>query len=122
MSKKHYNCLKCVAYCCTYKLIPATPSDIARLGRRFDLGPREAKKKFTKKGDKEFPVVLRHQEDEHFGTACMFLDQKTRQCTVYESRPRICRDFPTQSRCGYYEFLKFERDVQDDPTWVATTD
>ncbi len=122
MAKKLYNCLKCVAYCCTYTLIPATKRDVKRLAKHFDVTPREAEKKFTKKGDKEFPRVLRHHDDKHFQTACMFLDQKTRQCTVYEARPQICRDFPTQSRCGYYEFLKFEREVQDDPKWVATTD
>ena len=82
----------------------------------------EAKKKFTKKGDKENPRVLRHTDDEHFTTACMFLDKETRNCTIYEGRPAICREFPTQSRCGYYEFLIWEREVQDDQDWVATTD
>jgi len=122
MAKKQYDCLKCVAYCCTYTLIPANKRDVKRLAKHFDLTPAQAEKKFTKKGDKENPRVLKHQDDKHFGTACMFLDQKTRQCTVYDARPQICRDFPTQSRCGYYEFLKFEREVQDDPKWVATTD
>ena len=82
----------------------------------------ETKKRHTKKGDKDTPRVLRHQDDEHFGTICKFIDMKTRNCTIYEERPAICRDFPTQKRCGYYDFLKFERDVQDDKTWVATTD
>jgi Fe-S-cluster containining protein len=122
MAKKLYNCLKCVAYCCTYTLIPATKTDVKRLAKHFDIKPSEAEKRFTKKGDKEFPRVMRHREDDHFKTACMFLNQETRQCTVYEARPKICRDFPTQSRCGYYDFLKFEREVQDDPKWVATTD
>ena len=52
----------------------------------------------------------------------MFLDKETRNCTIYEGRPKICREFPTQKRCGYYEFLIWEREVQDDPDWVATTD
>lgn len=122
MPKKHYNCLKCVAYCCTYTLIPANKTDVKRLAKHFGLTSAVAEKRFTKAGDKENPRVLRHQEDTHFKTACMFLDQETRKCTIYEARPRICRDFPTQSRCGYYEFLKFERETQDDPKWVATTD
>lgn len=121
MSKKHYDCLKCVAYCCTYTHIPVTKRDAARLARHFGVTPEAAEKRYTKKGDKENPRVLRHTEDPHFETSCMFLDKETRNCTVYEARPKICRDFPTQSRCGYYEFLKFEREVQDDPTWVATT-
>lgn len=122
MARKHYDCKKCVAYCCTYTLIPANKTDIKRLARHFDVTPKQAERLFTKKGDKENPRVLRHVDDKHFVTACMFLDQKTRLCKIYEARPGICRDFPTQPRCGYYEFLKFEREVQDDPKWVATTD
>lgn len=123
MTKKvKYDCLKCVAYCCTYTHIPTTKADIIRLAKHHSITPDEAKKKFTKKGDKENPRVLRHRDDEHFVTACMFLDQETRNCTIYEGRPKICREFPTQSRCGYYEFLMWEREVQDDPEWVATTD
>lgn len=121
MTKKKYDCLKCTAYCCTYTHIPATKTDIKRLAKYFGVSEKVARDKFTKKGDKENPRVLRHKEDEHFLTACMFLDQKTRNCTIYKGRPQICRDFPTQTRCGYYDFLMFEREVQDDPEWVATT-
>ncbi|NWG71521.1 MAG: YkgJ family cysteine cluster protein [Parvularculaceae bacterium] len=121
MVKKLYNCLNCPAYCCSYALIPVTDFDLKRLAKHFGISVKTAERKYTKYGDAEYPRVLRHAADEHFKSACMFLDQETRRCTVYEGRPRICRDFPTQSRCGYYEFLKFERDVQDDRDWVATT-
>ena len=70
---------------------------------------------------KEPPRVLRHREDKYFGTICGFLDQETRQCTVYEARPKICGEFPGTRRCGYYDFLCFERKVQDDPDYVAVT-
>ena len=121
MVKKLYNCLNCPAYCCSYTLIPVTDFDLKRLARHKGVSVRVAEKRYTKYGDKKNPRVLRHSADEHFVSACMFLDQATRACTVYEGRPGICRAFPTQSRCGYYEFLKFERDVQDDREWVATT-
>lgn len=121
MVKKNYDCMKCPAYCCSYALTPATPRDIRRLAAHFGLSEETARERFTKKGDKDNPRVLRHTADEHFVTSCTFLDKQTRQCTIYEARPQICRDFPTQSRCGYYDFLKFEREVQDDPKWVATT-
>jgi len=122
MAKKLYDCVKCTAYCCTYTHIPVNKSDIKRLAKFHGISEQKAEKKFTKKGDKENPRVIRHSDDEHFGSACMFLDQKTRNCTIYEGRMKICREFPTQKRCGYYEFLKWEREVQDDPKWVATTD
>ena len=119
--KKLYNCLKCVAYCCSYTHIPVNATDVKRLAKHFDLTPAQAEKKFTKYGDKDSPRVLRHTADEHFQTSCQFLDKEKRTCTIYDARPKICREFPTQKRCGYYEFLKFERETQDDPEWVATT-
>ena len=121
MVKKLYNCLNCPAYCCSYTLIPVTDFDLKRLAKHHGVSVRKAEAKYTKYGDKQNPRVLRHSVDEHFKSACMFLDKETRRCTTYEGRPGICRAFPTQSRCGYYEFLKFERDVQDDRDWVATT-
>jgi len=121
MAKSKYDCLKCVAYCCSYTHIQANKTDVKRLAKHFDLTEEQAKRRFTKKGDVETPRVLRHTEDEHFVSSCMFLDKETRNCTIYEARPKICRDFPTQTRCGYYDFLMFEREVQDDPEWVATT-
>ena len=122
MAKKLYDCIKCSAYCCSYTHIPTTKADIKRLAKFHDVSVEKAERKFTKKGDDENPRVLRHTDDEHFVTSCMFLDKETRNCTIYEGRPKICREFPTQKRCGYYEFLTWEREVQDDPEWVATTD
>ena len=125
MAKIRYDCEKCPAYCCTYDRIPATKADIKRLAKHFGLSEDKARKKFTKKDDDEddpLGRVLRHRRDEHFGTACQFLDEETRGCTVYKARPKICRDFPGEARCGYYDFLSFERKHQEDPDWVATTD
>lgn len=119
--KTSYDCLKCPAYCCSYEHIPTTKDDIKRLAKHFGLKAEDARKKFTKKGDDESPRVLRHKADEHFGTICRFLDSETRGCTIYEARPEICRDFPSQKRCGYYDFLSFERETQEDEEWIATT-
>ncbi len=121
MAKKHYDCLKCVGWCCSYEHIPTNKTDIKRLAKHFDITPDQAQKKFTKKGDDDSPRVLRQTEDPHFENSCMFLNKETRHCTIYDARPKICREFPTQSRCGYYEFLMFERENQDDDEWIATT-
>lgn len=116
-----YNCDNCPAYCCTYAVIPVTKADIKRLAKHFGVTPETAESKFTKRGDSDRERVLRHRRDEHFGTACRFLDQETRNCTVYDARPGICRRFPASTRCGYYDFLCFERHHQEDPEVVATT-
>ena len=64
---------------------------------------------------------MRHRQDRIFTSVCMLLDQKTRRCTVYEARPAVCREYPDTKRCGYYEFLKFERAHQDDKEFIALT-
>ncbi len=116
-----YSCAKCPGYCCSYPEIEVTARDIERLAKRFDLAYREAEERFTKLHPTAKVRLLRHRPDSVFATICMFFDQKKRRCTVYESRPGVCRDYPDSKRCGYYEFLKFERAHQDDPDFVALT-
>jgi hypothetical protein len=92
-----------------------------RLAKYFGIGVRAAKKAFTKRGEDPGEIILRHKKDEHFGTVCRFLDSETRRCTIYEARPTACREFPGAVRCGYYDFLSFERGTQNDKDYVSTT-
>lgn len=117
----NFSCRKCPAYCCTYEEIPVTARDIARLSRHFGIDPAQAEERYTRPDENDKARVLRHRKDSVFKSACAFLDQEKRSCTVYEARPTICRDFPGGSRCGYYDFLKFERHHQDDPGFIALT-
>ena len=116
-----YNCGNCPAYCCSYARIEVTQGDVRRLARHFGIGAAAARRRFTKKGHEENERVLKHQRDPIFGTICRFLDLETRQCTVYESRPELCRDFPGLVRCGYYDFLSAERKMLEDAEYVSTT-
>ncbi|MGB3563175.1 MAG: YkgJ family cysteine cluster protein [Thermoanaerobaculia bacterium] len=115
-----YDCEACPAYCCTYPRIIVEDKDMKRLAKYFGISKREAQRKFTKKGEEKGERVLRHRKDEIYGTACRFLDRETRQCTVYKSRPSICRDYPGLRRCGYWDFLKFERKLQEDDDFIST--
>jgi Fe-S-cluster containining protein len=117
----NYACRKCPAYCCTYEEIPVTARDVARLARHFGIEAQEAEARFTRAGGDGKARLLRHRKDSVFKSACVHLDQEQRRCGVYEARPAICRDFPGGSRCGYYDFLKFERHHQDDPAFIALT-
>jgi Fe-S-cluster containining protein len=119
VSAPRYNCAKCPAYCCTYPRIRVTDADIKRLAKGLGKPYDYVLEKYTKQVDGE--RVLRHKQDHIFETRCTFLDEETRQCTVYEHRPRICRSFPGTVRCGYYDFLTFERRAQDDPEYIALT-
>jgi uncharacterized protein len=116
-----YSCAKCPGYCCSYPEIEVTPRDIQRLAKRLGLEYAAAEQRFTKYDAKERVRLLRHKKDTVFATVCTFFDQDKRRCTVYESRPGVCREYPDSRHCGYYEFLKFERAHQDDPDFIALT-
>jgi len=115
-----YDCDACPAYCCSYPRIIVDNKDIRRLARHFGLGTKKARKKYTKQGEEPGERILRHRQDETYGTACQFLDLETRMCAIYHVRPEICRDYPGTHKCGYYEFLIFERMLQEDDEFVPT--
>ena len=119
-SKNRFNCDRCPAYCCSYPVIELTKADLRRLAEHFAMSVEKASKKFTKKDAGRKKRIMRHRDDEHFGRVCRFLDRETRRCSVYEARPDICRDFPGTRRCGYYDFLQFERRLQEDPEFIPT--
>ncbi len=118
---KTYDCTKCPGYCCSYPIIPVTKRDITRLAKHFELPFKTAQTKFTKAAHGR-KYVLRRKRDEHFGRICRFFDTAARRCTIYAARPSTCREYPVQNSCGYYDFLKFEREQQDDKAWIARTD
>ena len=114
-----YDCSKCPGYCCSYPRIEVKDRDLARLAKHFGLEPAQAERRFTRwyePGER----ILRHRPDPVYGSICRFFDTDERRCTVYAARPAVCRDYPNGSRCGYYEFLKFERRHQDDPDFVPS--
>jgi len=108
----HYDCSKCPAYCCSYDEIELKERDIIRLAKHLRLDGNTFMERYTKLG-KAYPV-LRHHRDEIFGSVCVFLDRETRRCTVYDARPGVCRDYPDRPRCGYWDFLSWEREFQND--------
>ena len=121
MARALFNCSRCPAYCCSYPHVAVTKRDLRRIAKRFGIAPDEAHRRFTKQGQKKNERSLRHRWDEIFGSTCRFLDRELRQCTIYDDRPAICRQFPGSGRCGYYDFLAFERRMLDDPEHIAVT-
>ncbi len=120
--KPQYDCAKCPGYCCSYARIAVTDFDIERLARHFGIGNAAAKKKFTyhyrtKDLDEQ---LLRHRKDHVFESTCRFFDQQARRCTVYAARPSVCRIYPEDRVCGYYQFLQFEREQQGDDDFIPS--
>ena len=114
--KPQYDCAKCPAYCCSYERIVVNKWDLKRLARHFGVDLETAAQRFTKTVEGE--QVLRHQKDKFYSTICMFIDTKTRRCTIYDARPGVCHEYPDKPKCGYFDFLKWERSHQEDPDFV----
>jgi Fe-S-cluster containining protein len=115
-----YDCSKCPGYCCSYPRIEVKDADVKRLARHFSIEVDEARRRFTRtyRSDEGVERILRHQKDDIYGSMCRFCDTQERRCTIYAARPTVCRQYPNGSKCGYYDFLKFERKHQDDPDFV----
>jgi len=116
-----YDCSKCPGYCCSYPQIGLVKADVARLAKHFGVTFEEAERKYTR-SDFGHKWILRRKKDQHYGKICRFFDTKKRNCSIYHARPKICRTYPNEAQCGYWDFLAWERKHQEDPEYVATTD
>ncbi len=121
MPRKLYDCTKCPGYCCSYPVIEVKDRDAHRIAKHFSLSLKAAEKKYFKSAH-GYKRVMRRKKDTHFGKTCQFFDIDARRCTIYEARPFACRNFPGEGRCGYWDFLKFERAAQEDKDYISTTD
>jgi Fe-S-cluster containining protein len=119
MSK--YDCTKCPGFCCSYPQITLEEADVQRIADHYGVPFEVAARKYTR-ADYGEKWVMRRKRDEHYGKICRFFDLRKRNCTIYAARPAVCRGYPNDTRCGYWDFLKFERKHQQDPNYVATTD
>lgn len=92
-------CEGCWSGCCTLPL-EVSAYDLIRLEVITEdeaaVSLKKVSKKLMKAGIVQsfratsglFVIEQRHGRD------CIFLDEKTRRCTVYEKRPEVCREFP----------------------------
>jgi Fe-S-cluster containining protein len=94
--------------------------DLERLAKHFSVTPETFQKKYLKSGY-GYKRIMRRKRDKHFGKICQFFDVQQRRCAIYQARPTVCREYPGVSSCGYYDFLRFERDAQNDKTFISTT-
>lgn len=92
---KNIDCLKC-ASCCR-SLGPAIKDiDIQRMAKHLKIKPSELTDKY-----------LRVDEDGDYvfnKMPCPFL-QIDNFCSVYESRPRACREYPHTDRKNFYQII-----------------
>ena len=89
------DCLKC-ANCCSTTGPLFTDKDIGRIAKHLRIKPSE----FTEK-------YLRIDEDKDYvlqQVPCTFLYEDNR-CSIYNVRPKACREFPHTDRIKQYQIL-----------------
>lgn len=89
------DCLKC-ANCCKTTSPIFRDIDIERLSKRLRLTPAEFVEKYLKM-DNEGDYVLQ-------SSPCVFL-MDDNKCSVYEDRPKACREYPHTDRKKMHQIL-----------------
>jgi Fe-S-cluster containining protein len=84
-----FKCTQC-GDCCTGDpgFVWVNKEEIARLAARFELDVDEFEARYVRH------VGIRKSLRERENGDCVFFDNHTRKCTVYEDRPRQCRTWP----------------------------
>lgn len=106
------NCLNCMAGCCSLP-VEMSFDDLVRLEFVDEFERDEPRRKTAKRLKKEglishynnkndiYTLPQRSNED------CVYLDQQTRRCQVYEKRPKTCRQHPIVGpRRGFCAYVK----------------
>lgn len=76
-------------------------SDLVRLGLVSEDEAQGSVRKIASRLKREKIIVSYRQGTDLFMLSqkanrdCLFLDSKTRLCTVYDRRPEVCRSFPS---------------------------
>ena len=97
------DCLKC-ANCCTTTGPLFTDRDISRIANYLRIKPSEFTEKYLTI-DEDGDYVLK-------SVPCAFLGEDN-DCSVYEVRPKACREFPHTDRIKQHQLLKLtEKNVE----------
>jgi len=85
--QRHVDCTAC-ANCCRHSVVSVTHSEVDRIASYLAAAPETVVRLYTDP-DAGAPAlrILKNS-----GNACVFLDGNL--CTIYEARPKACRDFP----------------------------
>ena len=90
------DCLKC-ANCCKTTSPLFTDKDIQRISRYLKIRPSEFVDKYLRI-DEDSDYVLQ-------SVPCFFLSEDN-YCSIYEVRPKACKEYPHTDRIKQYQLLK----------------
>jgi len=94
-------CSKCYGTCCTMP-VEVKIEDLLRLEKISEDDVHISRRKLVARLKKEGLIQSYRDSTQLFTLTqrpngdCLFLDEKTRLCHVYNKRPNVCRQFPKQ--------------------------
>ncbi len=107
---KKYLCSHCDAGCCRLP-VEAKSGDLIRMGLMDEFELEDSLKHVARRLIKAGVIEHFHSRSGTFTLSrmangdCLYLDQKTRRCTMYTKRPDTCRNHPQIGpRPGYCAF------------------
>jgi Fe-S-cluster containining protein len=86
-----FECTECGRCCRThgeYAHVYVDDDELAALARLLGMTPGAFRRRYTTTDELGWSELRFH------GDRCIFLDDATNRCTVYEARPTQCRTFP----------------------------
>ena len=89
------DCLEC-ANCCSTTGPLFTDKDIGRIAKHLRIKPSEFTEKYLRIDDDKDYVLQQ--------VPCAFLGEDNR-CSIYDVRPKACREFPHTDRIKQYQIL-----------------
>ncbi len=94
-ARKKFRCLRCGRCCSSLIIGPISSKDMARIVRHDERSLKYFKN-YIRYGEKSGMLMAFKIITNKKGNAggCAFYDPKRRRCTIYHSRPSICRAFP----------------------------
>ena len=93
-------CEECGGRCCTGEsgYIWVNPLEMQKIANFLNISLEEFKKFYLIKVDLKFTIKEKKLEENNY--ACIFFDEKTKKCTIYDVRPNQCKTFP------FWDFFK----------------
>jgi Fe-S-cluster containining protein len=93
-------CEECGGKCCIGEsgYIWVTPIEMQKIANFLNIPLVEFKQKFLIKVGYKFSIKEKLLSKDNY--ACLFFDEKTNKCTIYDVRPTQCRTFP------FWDFFK----------------
>jgi len=87
-------CEACGGACCTGSsgYIWVKYPEIEQIATFLEITVEEFATIYLKKVKHRYSIIEKKLDDENF--ACIFFDEKLKQCSIYPVRPRQCRTFP----------------------------